>query len=149
MRPAPRLYHTCASHFVIRCVGIGLQNAMKVLQKLFGPGTISPQAKVEHRCSSRSSVLPQICLMIFAATIVPLHFHRRLVGLQVAALHQLSTHHHHHGLEHFSYLHYPAVQCRSADLHSPLPLQNHALPVQRKVITILADDRVDHHSVTH
>src|SRR5262250_2612250 len=60
MRPTPRVYHARTSDSVVSCVGIGLQKAMEILQKLFGSGTISSQAKVEHRRSSRSSVLPQI-----------------------------------------------------------------------------------------
>src|ERR1700716_4200351 len=87
VRPAPSMHHSPSPDLVIGLVGIGLQNAMKVFQKLFGPGTISPQAKVEYRPSSWSSVLPQKRLMILTPSIVHLHIDGRLIGLQVAALH--------------------------------------------------------------
>ncbi len=67
-------------------VSISLQKAMKVFQKVFRSGTISPQAEVEDGRSPRSSVLPQKRLMIFIPPIVHLHIDRGLIGLQVAPL---------------------------------------------------------------
>jgi hypothetical protein len=73
MRPAGRVYHTRSPYFVVSGVAVGLQQPMKVLQKVFRSGTISDQTKVEHRFSSRSPELPQIHLMILSSTIVHLH----------------------------------------------------------------------------
>src|SRR6267143_2326473 len=87
VRPASRMHHSPSPDLVIGLVGIGLQNAMKVFQKLFWSGTISPQAEVEYRPSSWSSILPQKRLMILTPSIVHLHIDWRLIGLQVAALH--------------------------------------------------------------
>src|SRR5664279_1244806 len=42
----------------------------------------------------------------------------------------------------------PAVQRRSADFQADVCSQNHALPMQRSVIAIFADDRVDDDAVT-
>ena len=67
------MYHTRSPDFVVGGVAVGLQQPMKVLQKVFRSGTISAQTKVEHRFSSRSPVLPQIRLMILPPTIMHLH----------------------------------------------------------------------------
>src|SRR5260370_31840892 len=81
VRPAPSMHHSPSPNLVIGLVGISLQNAMKVFQKLFGAGTISPQAEVEYRPSSWSSVLPQKRLMVLTPSIVHLHIDGRPLRL--------------------------------------------------------------------
>src|SRR5262249_55804032 len=43
--------------------------------------------------------------------------------------------------------HHPAVERGPADLQSRLPFQHGALPIEREMIAILADHRVDHHPI--
>src|SRR5215510_14501896 len=88
VRPAAYVDHPRATDFVVGGVGIGLQTPMKVLQKIFGSGSISSHSKVEYRGSAGSSVLPQIRLMMLAAaSLLHLHCHRSLVRLEIVALH--------------------------------------------------------------
>src|SRR5712691_10764386 len=81
--------------------------------------------------------------MILAALIMRLHIHRRLVGLDVTTGQQLFAHGAHHWLQHLADSHYPAAHRRPADVNAGLAQQNHALAVERRVIGILADHRVD------
>src|SRR5580700_3062704 len=81
--------------------------------------------------------------MILAALIMRLHIHRRLVGLDVTTGQQLLAHGAHHWLQHLADSHYPAAHRRPADVHAGVAQQNRALAVERTVIGILADHRVD------
>ena len=43
--------------------------------------------------------------------------------------------------------HHPAVERGPADLQARLPLQHGALPIQREMVAIFGDDRVDHYPI--
>src|SRR5260370_24817876 len=81
--------------------------------------------------------------MIFPALIMPLHIHRRLIGLDVTTSQQLLAHGAHHWLEQLADSHYPAAHRRPADVHAGLAPQNRALAVKRTVVGIFAHDGVD------
>ena len=85
MRPATSMHQLRPTHLLIGCVTVRLQNSFELVQKLFRSVTSAPQAKVEDRRSGRSTVLPQIRLMVFAAAVVHLHRHRCLIGLNISA----------------------------------------------------------------
>src|SRR6266851_9041533 len=65
-----------------------------------------------------------------------------------ASANQLSPHRGDHRDQQFADFQNPAVQRRSADFQAEVPFQNHALPMQRRVVAILANDRVDNDAVT-
>ena len=48
----------------------------------------------------------------------------------------------------FTHPHYPTIQSRSGQFNAGLPFQNRTLPVERHVIGIFADHRIDHHPIT-
>src|SRR5215470_19031237 len=81
--------------------------------------------------------------MILPALIMRLHIYRRLVGLDVTTGQQLLAHGVHYWLQHLADSHYPAAHRRPADVHARVAQQNRALAVERRVIGILADHRVD------
>jgi len=79
---------------------------------------------------------------------VCLYIDWRFIRLDVTPADQLSPHCRDHRDQQFAYSQNPAVQRRSADFQAELPFQYHALPMQRRVVAILADDRVDNDAVT-
>ena len=78
--PAPS-----ADPAIIGSIGVGFQNPFESIQEVGRAFAPAAHAKIEHRRSARSSVLPQIGLVIGSAAIVGLHIHRCFVGLDVAS----------------------------------------------------------------
>jgi hypothetical protein len=85
--------------------------------------------------------------MILAATIMCLHIDRCFIGLDVAACQQLAPHRAHHWRQHLSDRHHPAAHCGAADVDARVAQQDHALTIERIVISVFADDRVDDDAV--
>src|SRR5450432_3409238 len=104
--------------------------------------------EVEHYASSGSAVLPQIGLMILSSALAHLHINRGFIGLHVSSTNQLPPHGGNHRNQQLAHFEDPAVQRCSADSQADISFENHALPMQRRVITIFADDRVDDNPVT-
>src|SRR6266699_2579007 len=77
-----------------------------------------------------------------------LHINRGFIRLDVTSANQLSPHRRDHRDEQLADFKDPAVQRRSADFQADVSFQNHALPMQRCVIAIFTDDRVDDDAVT-
>ena len=68
--------------------------------------------------------------------------------MDIRAADQLTTDGRRNGREQLTHAHDPSIQRGAADLEAGLPLQNRALTVQRQIVTIFGDHRVDHHPVT-
>jgi hypothetical protein len=68
--------------------------------------------------------------------------------LLVTSANQFSPHGGDHRDQQLADLQNPAVQGRAADFQADVSSQNYALPMQGRVIAILADDRVDDNTVT-
>src|ERR1039458_8848590 len=86
--------------------------------------------------------------MILSSALAHLHIHRSFIGLYVSSANQLPPHGGDHRNQQLAHFEDPAVQRRAADFQADVSFQNHALPIQRRVIAILADDRVDDDPVT-
>ena len=86
--------------------------------------------------------------MILSSALVHLHIDRGFVRLNVTSANQFSPHRGDHRDQQLADFQDPAVQRRSADFQAEVSFQNHALPMQGRVIAILADDRVDDDAVT-
>src|SRR5438552_267759 len=99
-------------------------------------------------CPSRATVLPKKRLMVLSSALACLHIDWGFIGLNVTAPDQLSPHRSDHRDQQLADFEDPAVQRRAADFQADVPFQNHALPMQRCVIAIFADDRVDDDAVT-
>jgi len=77
-------------------------------------------------------------LVILAATIMRLHVDRCFIGLDVAARKQLAPHRAHHRRQHFSDRHDPAAHRGAADVDACVAQQDHALTIERIVISVFA-----------
>jgi hypothetical protein len=86
MGPAAGVYDVdSADPAIIRGIGVGLQYSCEFIQEVGRAIAPAAHAKIEHRRSARSSLLPQIGLVICSAAIVGLHIHGCFVGLDVAS----------------------------------------------------------------
>ena len=73
------------SDLVVGRITVGLQKTFELSQKLFRSIPSSAQAEVKHHRSSRSTVLPQIGLVVLPTAFTHLHIYRRFIGLDVSA----------------------------------------------------------------
>src|ERR1700722_10938910 len=92
MRPARSMHEPFATDMIVSAVTVGLQDACKVAQELFGTFSLPTHSQVEDHRSARPAVLPEVSLMIFSPTIVHLHSNGRFIGLNVGAAQQLLAH---------------------------------------------------------
>jgi len=113
-----------------------------------GPSRPRPRQKSKNHGSSGATVLPKISLVTLSSALVHLHIHRSFIGLDVSSANQLPPHGGDHRNQQLAYLQNPAVQRRSADFQAHVSFENHTLSMQRCVIAIFADDRVDDDAVT-
>jgi hypothetical protein len=77
------------------------------------------------------------------------HLHRNdgLVGLQIRCPQQILPHGCNDWFQQLAYSHHPTVQRGPANLQSRVSLQHHGLPVQRKMVRVLGDHRLDHYPI--
>src|SRR5208283_3469037 len=148
MSPTSGMYHSRPTDLVIRCIAVGLENAFELSKEPLRPITSTTQAEVEHHRSSGATVLPEIRLMVPSPAFASLHIDWGFIRLNVTSADQLSPHCRDHRDQQFAYFEDPAVQRCTANSQAQVPFQNHALPVQGRVIAIFADDRVDDDPVT-
>src|ERR1035437_4946933 len=78
-----------------------------------------------------------------------LHIDCCFIGLDVAACQQLAPHHTHDRRQHFTDSHDPATHRGAADVDARVTQQDGALTIERTVIAVFADDRVDDNAVRH
>src|SRR5260370_2847862 len=148
MSPASGVYHSRPTDLVISHVSVSLQNAFELSQEPLRSIASATQTEVEHHTSSGSIVLPQIRLVILSPALACLHLDWGFIRLNVTPVDQLSPHCRDHRDQQLADFEDPAVQRCSADFQAEVPFQNHALPMQRRVVAILANDRVDNDAVT-
>ena len=108
----------------------------------FGPSRPRPRRKSNTYAAPGATVLPEIRLVILSPALACLHIDRGFICLKVTAVDQLSPHRGDHRDQQLTDFQDPTVQRRSADLQADVSSQNHALPIQRRVIAIFADHRV-------
>src|SRR6202030_2823256 len=148
MSPTSGVYHSCPANLVISRVSIRLENAFELSQEPLRPIASATQAEVEHHSSSGSTILPKVRLVILSPALMCLHIDWGFVRLNIASANQLSAHRRDHRDQQLADFQDPTVQRRAADLQADISFQNHALPMQRCVIAVLADDCVDDDPVT-
>jgi hypothetical protein len=68
--------------------------------------------------------------------------------LNVISFKQLASHCSYQGYQQLTDLQRPSIQCGSADAQTRFTLQGRTLPMQRKVIAVFADNRVDDDAVS-
>ncbi len=86
--------------------------------------------------------------MVLTSALACLHIHWSFICLYVTSAEQFSPHCRDHRDQQLADFQNPAVQRCSADFQAEVPFQNHALPMQGRVIAIFADDRLDDGPVT-
>ena len=142
------MYHSRPTDLVIRGIAVGLENAFELSQEPLRSISSATQAEVEHHGSSGATVLPQVRLVVLTSALAGLHIDRGFVPLDVTAADQLLPHGGDYRDQQLADFQNPAVQRCAADFQAEVPFQNHAPPMQRRMIAIFADDRVDDDAVT-
>src|SRR5216683_7102186 len=148
MGPTSSMYHSRPADLIISRVSVSLENAFELSQEPLRPIASATQAEIEHHASSRATVLPEVRLVVLSPALACLHIDRGFVRLNVTSADQFSPHCRDHRDQQLADFEDPAVQRRSADFQAEVPFQNHALPIQRRMIAIFADNRVDDDAVT-
>src|ERR1035438_3215852 len=143
MSPTGGMYHFRPADLIVGRVSVSLQNAFELSKKLLWAIASPTETEVKHHGSSWPTVLPEVCWVVLSEPLVCLHINRGFIGLYVSSANQLPPHGGDHRNQQLAHFEDPAVQRRAADFQTDVPFQNHALPIQRQVIAILADDRVD------
>ena len=77
--------HLRSADAIVGSIAIGLQEAFVVTKKTQWPFTFAPRAEVEDGTANRSSILPEVGLLVLAAAIAHLHIHRRFVRLNITS----------------------------------------------------------------
>ena len=84
MRPTTGVHQPGGPHRAVTGIAIGLQQPSESGQKLLRPFATTAQPEIKIRTPARLAVLPQVCLVIFAAAIMQLHRNRRFICLNTA-----------------------------------------------------------------
>jgi hypothetical protein len=148
MGPTSCVYHSRPTDLLVGRISVGLENAFELSQEPLRPIASTTQTEVEHHGSSGATVLPQIRLVILSSALACLDIDWGFIGLYVSSANQLSPHRGDHPDRQFAYFQNPAVKRRSADFQADVSFEDHTLPMQRRVVAILADNRVDDDAVT-
>src|SRR5271154_3982594 len=148
MRPTSGMYHSRPTDLVIRCIAVGLENAFELSQESLWSLASATQPEIEHRASSGATVLPEVRLVVLTSALACLHIDWGFIRLNVSSTNQLPPHGGDHRDQQFTDFQNPAVQRCAADFQAEVPFQNHALPMQGRVIAVFANDRVDDDAVT-
>src|SRR6516164_11712395 len=86
------------------------------------------QPEVERHCSARSTILPEVGLVIFALRPFGLGADRGFIGLDIMACQQLLSHGPGDGPQQFTDPHHPTIQSRS---ESSKPVSRSSLTLWR------------------
>src|SRR5260370_32753610 len=86
--------------------------------------------------------------LVLPSALVDLYRDWGFVRVNVTSANKRSPHRRDHRDQQLADLEDPTAQRRSADFQADVSFENHALPMQRCVIAIFADDRVDDDPVT-
>src|SRR5258708_17659968 len=148
MRPTSGMHHSRPTDLVIRCIAVGLENAFELSQEPLRPIAPTAQAEIEHRAPSGATVLPEVRLVVLTSALACLHIDWGFIRLNVTSADQFSPHYRAYRDQQLADFEDPAVQRCAADFQAEVPFQNHALPMQGRVIAIFADDRLDDDPVT-
>src|ERR1039457_6874495 len=148
MSPTSGMNHFRPTDLVISRIAVGLENAFELSQEPLRSIASATQAEVENRGSSGATVLPEVRLVVLTSALACLHIDWGFIRLNVTSADQFSPHCRAHRDQQLADFEDPAVQRRAADFQAEVPFQNHALPMQGRVIAIFADDRVDDNPVT-
>ena len=85
MRPTTGMHHIVASDFAIAGVAVGLQDAVKFCQELPRAVCTTVELEIKYDRCARSTILPQVGLMILALGSFGLDIDRSFIGLNVVA----------------------------------------------------------------
>src|SRR5271165_64181 len=85
MAPTHSVNDLRSADMIVSRIAVGLQDAIELLEKLLRSVAPASQAEVERNITSRSSVLPEVGLMILATAIVHLHIYRGLISLDITS----------------------------------------------------------------
>jgi len=86
--------------------------------------------------------------VVLTSALPCLYIDRCFIGLNIRSAEQLSPHRVDHRDQQLAHFQDPTIKRGSTDFQADVSFQDHALPMQRRVVAILADDRVDDNAVT-
>src|SRR5215471_16618917 len=92
MRSACSVDHVWPAGVIVSFIAIGLQQAVKLPEKLFRSISPSSHLKVKDHDTAWPTVLPQVGLVMLSPALLHLHPHRSFIRLKVAFTQQLSPH---------------------------------------------------------
>ena len=85
------MHHLRTAHAIICGVAIGLEKSFEVAEEVQRALALAAHAEIKNRHAPRRSVLPEISLMVCAASVVRLHIDRSFIRLDVGAGKQLAS----------------------------------------------------------
>jgi hypothetical protein len=147
MGPTTSMDHTGSAHSIIGAVTIALEQPFEVTKEPFGSFPCTPEPEIEHDRPLRATVLPEVSLPVLSSAIVHLYAHRSFIRLDVVALQKFPSHCCYDRSQQFAHSHHPTVHCRPGELDPGFPLKYRTLAIDRYMVGIFADHRVNNDSI--
>ena len=119
--PARRVHHLRSTHAIVSCVSIRLEKSFEVSEEVERPLPFAAHLEIKDRHAARSSVLPEVRLMVAAAAVMHLHIDRSFIGLDIRAGQQLAAHRSDDRHQHLSDGHHPAAHRGPAYIDACVP----------------------------
>ena len=114
--PAGRMHHLRTAHAIICGVAICLEKSFEVAEEVQWALAFAAHAEIKNRHAARRPVLPEVSLMVCAASVVCLYIDRSFIRLDVGAGKQLVPHRSGYRHQHLSDGHHPAAHRSPADI---------------------------------
>ena len=143
------MHHLRTTHAIVGCVSICLEKSLEVAEEVQWALAFAAHAEIENRHSARRPVLPEVSLMIGAASVVCLYIDRSFIRLDIGTGKQLVPHRSDYRHQHLPDGHHPTAHRSPADIDARVTQQCYALPKEWAVVAIFIHHRVDHHSIRH
>src|SRR4030088_1608283 len=118
MSPTSGMYHSRTTDLGIRCIAVGLENSFELSQEPLRPIPSATQAEIEHRASSRATVLPEVRLVVLASALACLHIDWGFIGLNITSADQFSPHRRDYRDQQLADFENPVVQRCAADFQA-------------------------------
>src|SRR5208283_3311571 len=143
------LHHLRTAHAIICGIAIRLEKSFEVAEEVQWSLALAAHAEIKNRHAPRRPVLPEVSLMVCAASVVRLNIDRSFIRLDVGAGKQLVAHRPGYRHQHLSNGHHPTAHRSPADIDARVTQQGYALPKKWAVVTVLVHHRVDNHPIRH
>jgi hypothetical protein len=147
MRPTACVHDSGSDHSIIATIAVALEDPFKISKESFGSFPFTPKPEIEYNRPVGATVLPEVSLSVLSAAIVHLYAYRCFIRLDIVTLQKFPPQCCYDRSQKFAHSHHPAVHGRPGQLDPSFPLKDRALAIDRDMIGILADDRVNNDSI--